>query len=38
MHERVRQLGGDLEIRSNAPGTRVIAVLPFAARNEEDAN
>jgi signal transduction histidine kinase len=35
MHERVRQLGGTLEIRSNDPGTRVVAVLPFAARSED---
>jgi len=35
MHERVRQLGGTLEIRDNRPGTRVIAVLPFAGRGEE---
>jgi signal transduction histidine kinase len=34
MHERVRQLGGTLEIGSNDPGTRVVAVLPFAARED----
>jgi signal transduction histidine kinase len=37
MHERVRQLGGTLEICDNHPGTRVIAVLPFVARSEESA-
>jgi signal transduction histidine kinase len=38
MQERVRQLGGTLEISSgdaDTPGTRVTAVLPFAARDEE---
>jgi signal transduction histidine kinase len=35
MQERVRQLGGTLEISNENPGTRVVAVLPFAARNEE---
>jgi signal transduction histidine kinase len=38
MQERVRQLGGTLEIagsNSSAPGTRVIAVLPFAGRDED---
>ncbi len=35
MRERVRQLGGTLELRNNNPGTRVIAVLPFAARSED---
>jgi signal transduction histidine kinase len=37
MQERVRQLGGTLEIAGGNPGTRVIAVLPFAARSEESA-
>jgi signal transduction histidine kinase len=37
MQERVRQLGGTLEIAAGNPGTRVIAVLPFAARSEESA-
>ena len=37
MQERVRQLGGTLEIVPGNPGTRVIAVLPFAARSEESA-
>ena len=36
MQERVRQLGGKLEITSSAPGTRVTAVLPFIARSEEN--
>jgi PAS domain S-box-containing protein len=30
MQERVRQLGGSLEVRSNGRGTTVIATLPFA--------
>jgi signal transduction histidine kinase len=29
MRERLRQLGGTLEIRSDGSGTVVIAVLPF---------
>jgi hypothetical protein len=29
MRERVRQLGGRLEIRSNSGGTTVIATLPL---------
>jgi len=40
MQERVRQLGGTLEISSGkagTPGTRVTAVLPFVARSEEGA-
>jgi signal transduction histidine kinase len=28
MRERVRQLGGTLQVQSNSPGTRVTAVLP----------
>lgn len=29
MRERVRQVGGNLEVRSNGKGTTVIARLPF---------
>jgi len=28
MRERVRQFGGDLDVRSNGHSTRVVAVLP----------
>ena len=28
MRERLRQLGGTLQVQSNSPGTRVTAVLP----------
>jgi signal transduction histidine kinase len=31
MHERIRQLGGSLEIRSNGEGTTVVAKLPIVA-------
>ena len=30
MRERIRQLGGTLEIESNSKGTAVIAYLPLA--------
>jgi glucose-6-phosphate-specific signal transduction histidine kinase len=29
MRERVRQLGGNVEVRSNGKGTTVVATLPF---------
>jgi PAS domain S-box-containing protein len=31
MHERLRQLGGHLEVHSNGPGTLVMATLPIEA-------
>ena len=36
MQERVRQLGGRLEIHSGKAGTTVIAILPVANRSGED--
>jgi signal transduction histidine kinase len=30
MRERVRQLGGNLEVQSNGAGTTIIATLPIA--------
>jgi signal transduction histidine kinase len=30
MRERLRQLGGSLDIESNAKGTRIVAQLPVA--------
>jgi len=37
MKERVRQLGGNLEIESNGRGTRVIAIIPVSAASEHSA-
>ena len=36
MRERLRQLGGLLEVRSNGAGTSVIAVLPLGNGGEDD--
>jgi PAS domain S-box-containing protein len=38
MRERVRQLGGSMEIRSNGHGTTVIAMVPLAESGEAQAN
>jgi two-component system, NarL family, sensor kinase len=38
MRERVRQLGGSMEIRSNGHGTTVIAMVPLAESGEAEAN
>jgi signal transduction histidine kinase len=36
MQERVRQLGGRLEIQSSKGGTTVIAILPTESRSGDD--
>jgi PAS domain S-box-containing protein len=38
MRERIRQFGGRLDVSSDENGTRVLAVLPFAAPTEKSAN
>jgi len=35
MRERVRQFGGNLEVRSNGNGTRVVAILPIPKVSDE---
>ena len=36
MRERLRELGGRMEIQSSANGTRVVAILPISAPARED--
>jgi PAS domain S-box-containing protein len=39
LRERLRQFQGEITIESNGPGTRVLAIIPFARRDgEEDAD
>jgi len=40
MHERLRQMGGQLEVQSNGAGTLILATLPIevSAANEAAAS